>query len=75
MRSPILRFAVFFFVFLLGFSVLSVATALQNHLQAAERGTICEVGRHRDLLARGGVYSQLYDEQFCAVSAAFGTQR
>ncbi len=38
MRSPILRFAVFFFVFLLGFSVLSVATALQNHLQAAERG-------------------------------------
>lgn len=39
MRSPIFRFAVFFFVFLLGFSVLSVATALQNHLQMAERAT------------------------------------
>lgn len=39
MRSPIFRFAIFFFVFLLGFSVLSVATALQNHLHLAETGT------------------------------------
>jgi exosortase/archaeosortase family protein len=38
MKSPIVRFAVFFFVSLLGFSVLSVATALQNHLQVAESG-------------------------------------
>lgn len=38
MRSPILRFAIFFFVFLLGFSILSVATALQNHLHLAETG-------------------------------------
>ena len=37
MKSPILRFALFFFVFLLGFSVLSVATTLQDHLHAAER--------------------------------------
>jgi exosortase/archaeosortase family protein len=38
MRSPVLRFAAFFFLSLLAFSVLSVATALQNHLQVAERG-------------------------------------
>ncbi len=37
MRSPILRFTVLFFLFLIGFSVLSVATALQNHLHLAER--------------------------------------
>lgn len=38
MRASIARFALFFFLFLLGFSVLSVATALQNHLQLAETG-------------------------------------
>jgi exosortase/archaeosortase family protein len=38
MKSPLIRFAMFFFLSLLGFSVLSVATALQNHLQVAERG-------------------------------------
>ncbi|HVN83843.1 MAG TPA: archaeosortase/exosortase family protein [Candidatus Binatia bacterium] len=38
MRSPIVRFTVLFFLFLVGFSVLSVATALQNHLHVAERG-------------------------------------
>jgi exosortase/archaeosortase family protein len=38
MRSPIVRFTVLFFLFLLGFSVLSVATALQNHLHSAEKG-------------------------------------
>jgi exosortase/archaeosortase family protein len=36
MRSPLLRFALIFFLCLLGFSVLSVATALQNHLHTAE---------------------------------------
>jgi ABC-type multidrug transport system fused ATPase/permease subunit len=46
-----------------------------DRIVVIERGSICDVGRHRDLLARGGVYSQLYDEQFCAVSAAFGSQR
>ena len=38
MRRPIVRFAVVFFLCLLGFSLLSVATALQNHLQLAEQG-------------------------------------
>ena len=38
MNRPLLRFVSLFFLFLLGFSVLSVATALQNHLQVLERG-------------------------------------
>lgn len=38
MRSPILRFTLIFFLFLLGFSVLSVATNIQNHLHLAEIG-------------------------------------
>jgi exosortase/archaeosortase family protein len=38
MRSPLLRFALVFFLCLLGFSALSVATALQNHLHTAETG-------------------------------------
>jgi exosortase/archaeosortase family protein len=38
MRSPVLRFAVVFFLCLVGFSVLSVATSLQNHLQVLEGG-------------------------------------
>jgi len=38
MNSPILRFASLFFLFLIGFSVLSVATNLQNHLHLAEIG-------------------------------------
>ncbi len=36
MRSPLLRFTLVFFLSLLAFSVLSVATSLQNHLHAAE---------------------------------------
>ncbi len=36
MRSPLLRFTLIFFLSLLGFSVLSVGTALQNHLHVAE---------------------------------------
>lgn len=38
MKSPLVRFAALFFLFLLGFSVLSVVTSLQNHLQVAEQG-------------------------------------
>jgi exosortase/archaeosortase family protein len=38
MKSPIVRFTVVFFLFLLGFSVLSVVTNLQNHLHLAEDG-------------------------------------
>jgi len=36
MNKPILRFALIFFSFLLGFSVLSVTTTLQNRLGAVE---------------------------------------
>lgn len=36
MKSPLLRFVVIFLVCLLGFSVLSVVTNLQNHLHLAE---------------------------------------
>jgi exosortase/archaeosortase family protein len=36
MGSPLVRFTASFFVLLLGFSVLSAATALQNHLHLAE---------------------------------------
>jgi len=38
MNSPVVRFALVFFLCLIGFSVMSVATNLQNHLQVAERG-------------------------------------
>ncbi|MBI3783138.1 MAG: archaeosortase/exosortase family protein [Deltaproteobacteria bacterium] len=38
MRWPIARFALVFFACLLGFSVLSVATNLQNHLHVFENG-------------------------------------
>lgn len=38
MRWPFIRFGLLFFCFLLGFSVLSVATELQNHLHLAENG-------------------------------------
>lgn len=38
MMSPVMRFSLMFFVCLIGFSVVSVATNLQNHLQVAERG-------------------------------------
>lgn len=38
MKTPIVRFTGLFFLFLLGFSVLSVATDLQNHLHIAETG-------------------------------------
>ncbi len=37
MKSPILRFSVLFFAFLIGFSVLSVVTSLQNHLHVFEK--------------------------------------
>lgn len=37
-RRPMLQFAALFFLFLLGFSVLTVVTSLQNHLGALENG-------------------------------------
>lgn len=36
MNQPMIRFAALFFLFLLGFSVLTVVTSLQNHLGYAE---------------------------------------
>jgi exosortase/archaeosortase family protein len=38
MKSPVVRFTLLFFLCLVGFSVLSVATSLQNHLQTVEQG-------------------------------------
>jgi exosortase/archaeosortase family protein len=38
MQWPVVRFAAFFLLFLLGFSILSAVTALQNHLHLAESG-------------------------------------
>jgi len=49
MRSPLFRFIVTFLVLLLGFSVLSVMTNLQNHLHAVEKafaGSAAWVARH-----------------------------
>jgi len=38
-----------------------------DRIVVIESGRLCEVGRHAELLARGGVYSQLYEEQFRSV--------
>jgi subfamily B ATP-binding cassette protein MsbA len=35
-----------------------------DRIVVIDQGTIREIGRHVDLLARGGVYAQLYEEQF-----------
>jgi len=40
-----------------------------DRIVVLERGAVCEVGRHADLLARGGVYYLLHQEQFCAFDA------
>jgi exosortase/archaeosortase family protein len=37
MKSPMVRFTLLFFLFLLAFSLLSVVTSLQNHLHLAEQ--------------------------------------
>jgi ATP-binding cassette, subfamily B, putative efflux pump len=42
-----------------------------DRIVVIEQGEILEIGRHTDLLARGGVYSQLYVEQFRTVDAIF----
>lgn len=43
-----------------------------DRIVVIENGAICEIGRHAALLARGGVYSQLYEEQFRPMAAAPG---
>ena len=35
-----------------------------DQIVVLEAGRIVESGRHHDLLARGGLYAQLYHEQF-----------
>jgi subfamily B ATP-binding cassette protein MsbA len=35
-----------------------------DRIVVIEAGTICEIGRHGDLLTRSSVYRQLYEEQF-----------
>ena len=37
---------------------------------ALEDGRIVEVGDHRELLARGGLYSQMYRRQYDLVAAS-----
>jgi len=41
-----------------------------DRIVVIEKGTVCEVGRHAELLARHGVYTQLYEEQFRPVRSA-----
>ena len=43
-----------------------------DRIVVIEQGTIREMGRHADLLACGGVYTQLYTEQFRPVHEARG---
>jgi subfamily B ATP-binding cassette protein MsbA len=45
-----------------------------DRIVVIEDGVLCEVGRHAELLARGGVYSQLYDEQFRSVETVLSAQ-
>jgi ABC-type multidrug transport system fused ATPase/permease subunit len=41
-----------------------------DRIVVIEAGMICEIGRHHELLARSGVYRQLYEEQFRQPAAA-----
>ena len=43
-----------------------------DRIVVIEQGTIREIGRHAELLARGGVYTQLYEEQFRPVQRMLG---
>jgi len=42
-----------------------LTTVVNAHcIVALDKGAIIETGTHADLLARNGLYRQLYDEQF-----------
>ena len=43
-----------------------------DRIVVIERGVLCEMGRHSELLAQRGIYSQLYEEQFRAVDGMMG---
>ncbi len=54
---------------MVGRTTLIIAHRLSTVMNAdrivvIESGEVCEIGAHAVLLARGGVYSQLYEEQF-----------
>jgi subfamily B ATP-binding cassette protein MsbA len=47
-----------------------LSTAMNaDRIVVIEQGELCEVGKHAELLARNGVYAQLYEEQFRAVES------
>jgi len=39
---------------------------LANKIIVLDNGTIAEAGTHADLLARGGLYAEMYDRQMAA---------
>jgi len=43
-----------------------------DRIVVIERGVLCETGRHAELLAQRGIYSQLYAEQFRSVDRING---
>ena len=56
-----------------GRTTIAIAHRLSTILRADqilvfERGQIVERGRHDELLAQGGLYQQLYEEQFVAAT-------
>ncbi len=44
-----------------------------NKIVVLDGGTICERGTHQELLARGGLYSRLYEMQFAEPTRQFRT--
>lgn len=64
MRQPVLRFALIFFLCLVGFSIFAVATNLQNHLRVLENG----IAASATWMARSvGSAAKVVDGNFIAV--------
>lgn len=65
---------------LVGRTSLVIAHRLSTILQAdrilvLDRGRLVEQGNHAELLARGGLYSRLYEEQFRSGNATDGGEQ